>query len=66
MITPAETQLTEESPMKELMAATRRQKKDVRVLSSSIFAMQPWMDIPEMGWCAVVVTDGDLLAELRG
>jgi len=52
MITPAETQLTEESPMKELMAATRHQKKDVRVLSSSIFAMQPWMDIPEMG-CAL-------------
>ena len=34
--------------MKELMAATRRQKKDVRVLSSSIFAMQPWMDLQEL------------------
>jgi len=59
MITPAETQLTYEYPMKELMAATRRQEEDERVLSSSIFAVQPWMDIPEMGWCSVVVTDGD-------
>jgi len=59
MITPAETQLTYEYPMKELMAATRRQEKDERVLASSVFAVQPWMDIPEMGWCSVVVTDGD-------
>jgi len=59
MITPAETQLTEEYPMKELMAATQRQEEDERVISSSLFAVQPWMDIPEMGWCSVVVTDGD-------
>ena len=59
MITSAETQLTEEHPMRELMEETRRQEEDERVLSSSIFAVQPWMDIPEMGWCSVVVTDGD-------
>jgi len=59
MITPAETQLTEEYPMRELMAATRRQEEDERVLLSSVFAVQPWMDIPELGWCSVVVTDGD-------
>ncbi len=59
MITPAETQLTEEWPMKELMDLTRSQEQDPRVLSSSIFAVQPWLDVPEMGWCSVVVTDGD-------
>ena len=59
MITPAETQLTEEYPMRELMELTRRQEEDERVLSSSVFAVQPWMDVPEMGWCTVVVTDGD-------
>jgi len=59
MITPAETQLTEEYPMRELIEATRHQEEDERVLSSSVFAVQPWMDIPEMGWCSVVVTDGD-------
>ena len=59
MITPAETQLTEEYPMRELMQVIRQQEEDGRVLSSSIFAVQPWMDIPELGWCAVVVTDGD-------
>jgi microcystin degradation protein MlrC len=59
MITPAETQLTGQYPMRELMEQTRRQEKDKRVLSSSIFAVQPFLDIPEMGWCSVVVTDGD-------
>ncbi len=59
MITPAETQLSEQYPLKELMDLTRRQEEDKRVLSSSIFAVQPWMDVPEMGWCGVVVTDGD-------
>jgi len=59
MITPAETQLTEEYPMKELMAATRSQEEDEGVLLSSVFAVQPWLDVPELGWCSAVVTDGD-------
>lgn len=59
MITPAETQLTEEYPLKALIEATRRQEDDQQVLGSSLFAVQPWLDVPEMGWSAVVVTDGD-------
>ena len=58
MITQAERQLTQEFPMSELMAEMRRQESDERVLSSSIFAVQPLLDIPEMGWCTVVVADG--------
>ena len=59
MITPAETQLSEEGPLRDLMELTGRQESDPKVLSSSIFAVQPWMDVPEMGWCSVVVTNGD-------
>jgi microcystin degradation protein MlrC len=59
MITPAETQLTEEHPLQDLMDLTRRQELDERVLSSSVFAVQPWLDVPEMGWCSVVVTNGE-------
>ena len=59
MITPAETQLSEQGPLKDLMELTRRQESDAKVISSSIFAVQPWMDVPEMGWCSVVVTNGD-------
>lgn len=59
MITPAETQLTEEYPLKDLMELTRRQEEDPRVLSSSLFAVQPWLDVPELGWTSVIVADGD-------
>ena len=64
MFTPAHTQISDEYPMKELMDVTRMQEEDERVLSSSIFSVQPFLDIPEMGWCSVLVADCDLqLAE---
>lgn len=64
MFTPAETQISDQSPLKDLMDLTRRQEEDPRVIHSAICAVQPWMDIPEMGWCSVVTTDGaDDLAE---
>ena len=60
MFTPAETQISDEPPLKDLMDLTRRQEEDKRVLHSAVCAVQPWMDIPEMGWCSVVTTDGDM------
>jgi len=59
MITPAQNQLTLEPPLGDLMAMTRQQEEMEGVLRSSVFAVQPWMDIPELGWCSVVVTNGD-------
>ena len=59
LIAPAETQITDEPPLLDLMDLTRRQEEDKRVLHSAVCAVQPWMDIPEMGWCSVVTTDGD-------
>ena len=59
MFTPAETQISDEPPLKTLIDLTRQQEQDPRVLHSAICAVQPWMDIPEMGWCSVVTTDGD-------
>jgi microcystin degradation protein MlrC len=59
MFTPAHNQLTEKYPMKELIEMTQKQEEDNRVLSSSIFSVQHLLDIPEMGWSSVVVTDND-------
>ncbi|MEW6755084.1 MAG: M81 family metallopeptidase [Candidatus Latescibacterota bacterium] len=59
MITPAEHQLTALPPMSLLIAETRRQEALEGALLSSLFAVQPWLDVPELGWCSVVVTDGD-------
>ncbi len=60
MFTPAETQISDEPPLRDLMEMTRRQESNPRVLHSAVCAVQPWMDVPEMGWCAVVTTDGDM------
>ena len=59
MIPTCELNLTAEYPFKELMAEAHRQEEDPQVLLSSVFTVQPYMDIPEMGWGTVVVTDGD-------
>jgi len=58
LITPAETQITDEPPLKDLMDLARHQE-ETGALLATVFAVQPWMDIPEMGWCSLVVTDKD-------
>jgi microcystin degradation protein MlrC len=59
MFTPAHNQLTEKYPMKELIEITQKQEEENCVLSSSIFSVQHLLDIPEMGWSSLVVTDSD-------
>jgi len=59
VITPAETQISAEPPLAELLALTRAQEREPRVLHSAVCAVQPWLDVPEMGWSTVVTTDGD-------
>ncbi len=59
LVTPAETQISDEPPLAELMAATRQAESQPAILCASVFAVQPWLDVPEMGWCSVVVADGD-------
>ncbi len=62
MLTPAHNQLTDVYPMKQLVETTNRQEEGV--LSSSFFSVQHLLDIPEVGWSSVVLTDNDpLLAE---
>lgn len=60
MFPTCELNLTEEYPFRELMAEAHRQEEDPQVLLSSVFTVQPYLDIPEMGWASVVVTDGNI------
>jgi microcystin degradation protein MlrC len=43
----------------DLYAFCAEQEKDPRVLACSNFAVHPFIDVPELGWAQVVVTDGD-------
>lgn len=60
MITHQEQFLTSEGPMKVWFDLARQMESRPGVISASTFPMQPWLDVPEGGWAAVVVTDNDL------
>ena len=64
MITHQEQFLTARGPMKEWFDLARDMERQPGVLSASTLPMQPWLDVPEGGWSAAVVTDGD--RELAG
>ncbi|MEX0831862.1 MAG: M81 family metallopeptidase [Nitriliruptoraceae bacterium] len=51
--------LTAVEPMKIWFDLAREMEQRPGVLSVSTFPMQPWLDVAEGGWSAVVVTDGN-------
>ena len=51
--------MTDRGPMREWFALAREMEERAGVLSASTLPMQPWLDVPEGGWAALVVTDGD-------
>lgn len=59
MITHQEQFLTSKGPMKIWFDLAREMESRPDVISASTFPMQPWLDILEGGWVAVVVTDND-------
>lgn len=66
LLSHQEQYLTASGPMKVWFDRARELETTDGVLSASTFPMQPWLDLAEGGWSAVVVTDGDRdLAERR-
>jgi microcystin degradation protein MlrC len=59
MIVPPENAQTDVGPLAEVLAAARRAELEPPIRSVSIFPVQPWLDVPEQGCSAVVVTDED-------
>jgi microcystin degradation protein MlrC len=58
MIVPAERHETYRGPMAELWTEALAGERDGRSALTSLFLVQPWLDIAEMG-CSVVVMDDD-------
>lgn len=59
MNTPASTHRHEApGPFQRLMQASKAAEQD-DVLSTTVFTVQPWLDIAEMGYATVVVTDNN-------
>ena len=55
MILPAEHMLTSIGPMHEVRAAADWYESEGHVLAASLFGVQPWLDVPEVGCAAATV-----------
>jgi len=60
MVVPPENAQTTEGPAAEVMREVVGLEALAGVLSASLFVVQPWLDVAEMGCTVVVVTDSDL------
>ncbi len=58
MITPADLHDSGRDPFRALMALADAAEAD-GALAAGVLPVQPWLDVPELGWKAVVTTDGD-------
>jgi len=65
LIIQAENSQTTRGPMHKLIRAAQTLERSGRAEAVSIFPVQPWMDIVEMGCTVVAVTNGDLRAAQR-
>ena len=59
LLIPAEAMRTDEGPMSEVRRIAYRQAPN-HVLDVSLFPVQPWLDVPELGLGVLVVTHADL------
>jgi microcystin degradation protein MlrC len=58
MMTSAEGHDTNTGPMTEVIALLREVEAQPGVLSATVIAPQPWLDVSELGWSIIVVVDG--------
>ncbi len=59
MMASAEKHDTDAGPMVGVMELARAIERHPGILSVSVTPTQPWIDVAELGWSAVVVADGD-------
>ena len=67
MITSAERHDNTKGPFKELIDLCRKAEETPGILSVSLLATQPWLDVEELGWKVIVTTsssdvDGQIIA----
>jgi microcystin degradation protein MlrC len=53
---------TAEPPLSDIVAAARAIEHTGRILHASLFPVQPWIDVPDLGFAALVCADGDVEA----
>lgn len=59
LVSPVIAQTTQ-APLLPIVKAARAMEEAGRVLAASLFPVQPWLDVPDLGFAALVVADGDV------
>lgn len=59
MVVPGENGRTTEGPYAGVMDRAIKLEDEKGIVSASVFCVQPWLDLPEMGCSTVVVTQND-------
>ncbi len=60
MVLSASIARTTDGPLKPAVDAARAMERSGRVLHASLFPVQPWLDVPDLGFAALVCADGDV------
>jgi len=60
MVLSAVNARTLEGPLKTVADAAREMERSGRILHGSLFPVQPWMDIPDLGFGVIVVANENL------
>ena len=50
---------TTDTPLSHVVAAARMAEHDERVLHASYFPVQPWLDVPDLGFAVLTCADGN-------
>ena len=59
MVMSPDSARTPAPPLSEVVAAARAMEEEGRILHASLFPVQPWMDIPDLGFAALVCADAN-------
>jgi microcystin degradation protein MlrC len=62
LIVPAENMQTTSGPFGRLMALACSYEREGQAAAVSVFGVQPWLDVPEMGCSVVSVTNDDAVS----
>jgi microcystin degradation protein MlrC len=65
MIISAVRGRTTDGPLRPMVEEARRMEATGEVLHASLFPVQPWIDVPELGFAVLACADGDAAAAER-
>lgn len=61
IVSPVSTRTTD-GPLRPLVEAARRMEADGTVINAALFAVQPWIDVPDLGFAVLVCADDQAVA----